>query len=226
VIKQLILPTPVLILESDPLLQKRLRTILVEAGYTQEQLICAGSISTAKQILTHHLPSFVLIDIGFSESHGISFIRELKLLSQRIIVLVISALTHQDIICKALESGANGYLLKEREDVEILIAIRNILSGGTPIDPFIACKIFKYSNSTKDSNHYFLENTKSITLLSIRENEVLKLIARGLSNLEIANYLNLSRYTIESHIKNIYRKLSVSNRTKAINIARSMGLLI
>ena len=103
------------------------------------------------------------------------------------------------------------------------------MRGGAPIDPFIAQKILKQLQfnennitSTVEKNALALENEG---MLSKRELEILELVSQGLSNKEIANHLNLSRYTVESHIKHIYRKLAVRNRSKAVDTARNLGLL-
>ena len=101
--------------------------------------------------------------------------------------------------------------------MEVSLSIRSVLRGGAPIDPFIARRVI--------GELYQAPSASGEPPLSARESEVLTLVAEGLSNREIAERLFISRYTVESHVKHIYRKLAVSSRIRAISEARSRGLL-
>ena len=90
-----------------------------------------------------HSASLALIDLGLPDGHGNDFIRYVKQYDASIGILVISAWSTEDAIFEALKSGATGYVLKERDDAEVLLSIRSILRGGAPIDPFIAREILK-----------------------------------------------------------------------------------
>ncbi|VXA55391.1 conserved hypothetical protein [Acinetobacter proteolyticus] len=220
---ELTLPVPVFILEDDAIMQQRLKRILFEIGYTEDALIFAQTLSQAIEVLKQSPISFALVDLGLPDGNGIDFIESLRQLDESSPVLVISAWSTQETILKAIQMGATGYLLKERDDFEITLSIRSILRGGAPIDPFIAQQILSkisFEPTTKD-----IVAVEQNHLLSAREFEILKLVSQGMSNREIADFLHLSKYTIECHIKHIYRKLSVSSRSKAINTARSLGLL-
>ena len=223
------LPVPVIIVEDEPLIQIRLKEILYNLGYQSEDLYFAQNIAIARALLEKHSVSFALVDLNLPDGNGIEFISTLNQYDPTIPILVISAWSTEDAIFNALSSGATGYVLKERDDLEITFSIRSILRGGAPIDPFIAQKILKQLQfnennitSTVEKNALALENEG---MLSKRELEILELVSQGLSNKEIANHLNLSRYTVESHIKHVYRKLAVRNRSKAVDTARNLGLL-
>ena len=223
------LPVPVIIVEDEPLIQIRLKEILYNLGYQSEDLYFAQNIAIARALLEKHSVSFALVDLNLPDGNGIEFISTLNKYDPTTPILVISAWSTEDAIFNALSSGATGYVLKERDDLEITFSIRSILRGGAPIDPFIAQKILKQLQfnennitSTVEKNALALENEG---MLSKRELEILELVSQGLSNKEIANHLNLSRYTVESHIKHIYRKLAVRNRSKAVDTARNLGLL-
>ncbi|WP_353166687.1 response regulator transcription factor [Acinetobacter sp.] len=226
---ELSLLVPVIIVEDEPLIQKRLADILVNIGYSTSDLAFAQSLAQAKELLETHSASFALVDLGLPDGNGIEFIEILKNYDPTITVLVISAWSTEDAILNALSAGATGYVLKERDDIEVALSIRSVLRGGAPIDPFIAQKILKQLHfNEKNNGNRFINNQKSIeneSILSKRELGILELVSQGLSNKEIADQLNLSRYTVESHIKHIYRKLAVCNRAKAIDTARNMGLL-
>lgn len=224
-VNELILPVPVIIIEDEPLIQTRLLNILVDLGYAVEQIILAASIQQAKIKYAQNLPNFALVDLGLPDGNGIALIEHFKQYNHDISILVISAWSTQDTIIAALKAGATGYVLKERDDLEVTLAIRSLLRGGAPIDPFIARQILEQMSAHADIKTQAVENKIQSSLLSIREHEILELVAKGMSNREIANFLNLSRYTVECHIKYIYRKLAVSSRINAINTARSIGVL-
>jgi len=226
---ELSLPVPVIIVEDEPLIQKRLSEILTNIGYSISDLHFAQNLAQAKEQLHIHSASFALVDLGLPDGNGIEFIGILKDYDPTIAILVISAWSTEDAILNALSAGATGYVLKERDDLEVSLSIRSVLRGGAPIDPFIAQKILKQLQlNQKESVNKSLSTSKNIDnegILSKRELEILELVSQGLSNKEIADHLNLSRYTVESHIKHIYRKLAVCNRAKAIDTARNLGLL-
>ena len=216
----LILPVPVLILEDDALVQSRLTEIMIELGYEESMLIFASSLKSAYQRFDEHPISFAMVDLGLPDGSGISLIEKIREQDAGLPILVISAWSTEDMILQAILAGATGYVLKERDDFEIALSIRSLLRGGAPIDPFIAQKILAQLGVKKIS----IAGTEQ-SILTERELEILNWVAQGLSNKEIALRLNISRYTIESHIKHIYRKLSVTTRTKAINAARDLGIL-
>ena len=224
-VNTLTLPLPVMIIEDEPLIQIRLRNILVELGYAIDQIILASTIQQAKIKYAQYLPNFALIDLGLPDGNGIELIEYFKHTDRDILMLVISAWSTQDTIIAALKAGATGYVLKERDDLEVSLAIRSLLRGGAPIDPFIARQILEQMACHTQIKTQTIENKIQNDLLSIREHEILALVAKGMSNREIADFLNLSRYTVECHIKYIYKKLAVSSRIKAINTARSIGVL-
>ena len=162
-----------------------------------------------------------LVDLGLPDGNGIDLIAELRQADPGMGILVISAWSTEDAILAALRAGANGYVLKERDDLEVTLSIRSVLRWR-PIDPFIARRIIaELQPSTPAAN----KELPAESVLSVREVQILKLVADGLTNREIAESLFLSRYTVECHIKNIYRKLSVPSRTKAVSEARARGLL-
>nr|WP_174507005.1 response regulator transcription factor [Acinetobacter sp. Marseille-Q1620] len=219
----LVLPVPVIVVEDDPLIQKRLNEILHNIGYTTDKLFFAQNLAQAKKLLSTNSASLALVDLGLPDGNGIEFIKLIKNYDPTISILVISAWSTEDAIMEALSAGATGYVLKERDDFEIMLSIRSVLRGGAPIDPFIANKILRQLLAEQDGKKN--EPPEENSILSKREYQILVLVAQGLSNKEIANNLNLSRYTVESHIKHIYRKLEVCTRTKAVGAARSLGLL-
>lgn len=221
-----VLPVPVLIVEDEYVIQRRLKIILTNLGYNEDVLLFANTVKEAYSIVQQQPIALALVDLGLPDGSGISIIEKIREQDAQALILVVSAWSTQDSLFRAIQAGATGYVLKERDDVEVALAIRSILRGGAPIDPFIAREILKQISiptisSTVEQNRSAADQE----MLTHREQEILSLVAQGLSNREIAEQLCVSRYTVESHIKHIYRKLSVSKRTKAVSTARHLGIL-
>ncbi|MEG1092044.1 MAG: response regulator transcription factor [Acinetobacter sp.] len=221
-----VLPVPVLIVEDEYVIQRRLKIILSNLGYNEDVLLFANTVKEAYSIVQQQPIALALVDLGLPDGSGISIIEKIREQDAQALILVVSAWSTQDSLFSAIQAGATGYVLKERDDVEVALAIRSILRGGAPIDPFVAREILKQISipaisATVEQNRSAADQET----LTQREQEILSLVAQGLSNREIAEQLCVSRYTVESHIKHIYRKLSVSKRTKAVSTARHLGIL-
>ena len=225
--KETVLPAPVLIVEDEAMIRSRLDLILSELGYSQDMLIFAKNLAEAMQIIASQPISLALVDLGLPDGNGITLIEKLRGIDESALILVISAWSTQQSLFASIKAGANGYVLKERDDAEVLMSIRSILRGGAPIDPFIAREILNQisTSNTPQTERVEQLDGQDYDQLTNRETEILNLVAQGLSNREIAEQLFVSLYTVESHIKHIYRKLSVSKRTKAVSTARSLGIL-
>lgn len=221
------LPMPVLIVEDDALMQRRIVGILGQLGYGSEALVLAGTLTEARIQLAMKSFALVLVDLGLPDGNGVELIAQMSASTNASVnadegpgILVISAWSTDDLILNALRAGATGYVLKERDDLELLLSIRSVLRGGAPIDPFIARRILDLTQAPPATPGRVGED-----VLTARELQILQLVAEGLTNREIAEQIFLSRHTVECHIKNIYRKLTVSSRTRAVFEARSRGLL-
>ena len=217
-----ILPAPVLVVEDEPLLQHRLHGVLSALGYPADALLFAATLAQARSCLAQQPMALVLVDLHLPDGDGRELIAQLRAEDPGVGIRVVSAWSSEEAILGALRAGATGYVLKERDDMEVMLSIRSVLRGGAPIDPFIARRILELlpASAAPGAASPPPENS-----LSERENEILQLVASGLSNREIAEQLFLSRYTVESHVKRVYRKLAVSSRTGAVHEARSRGWL-
>lgn len=218
-----VLPVPVLVVEDEPLLQQRLRGLLSTLGYPADAMLFASTLDEARAHLAQQPMALVLVDLHLPDGDGCDLIVQLRADDPGVGILVVSAWSSEDAILGALRAGATGYVLKERDDMEVMLSIRSVLRGGAPIDPFIARRILELLPAPTAAT---LGGAAPVDSgLSERENEILRLVADGLTNREIAEQLFLSRYTVESHVKRVYRKLAVSSRTGAVREARSRGWL-
>lgn len=218
------LPSHVLLLEDDKSTQDRLLRILGDLGDGTSAIHVAGTLAQARRLAAAQQFSLALVDLGLPDGHGCDFIPELRRNNPALSILVISAWSTQDTVLRALHAGATGYLLKERDDLELTLSIRSVLRGGAPIDPFIARHILAELPQEKKAAAD-TQRVPSPSILTTREGQILALVADGKSNRDIAEHLLISRYTVECHITHIYRKLEVSSRTKAINEGRLRGWL-
>lgn len=222
---ELTLPAPVLVVEDDALIAQRLGKILQLLGYLPDAILQAASLAQARALVADSPVALALVDLGLPDGNGIDLIAELRNADPALGILVISAWSTEDVLLSALRAGATGYVLKERDDLEVTLSIRSVLRGGAPIDPFIARRIIAELQPAASPKEADADIETETVTLSTREAQILGLVADGLANREIAEQLHLSRYTVECHIKHIYRKLAVSSRVRAISEARSRGLL-
>lgn len=219
----LLLAAPVLVVEDEPSVTQRLRALLQSMGYESAALLWAESVAQAREIYAHEPIALALVDLGLPDGSGHTVIEELRARDPAMMILVISAWSTEDAILGALRAGATGYLLKERDDLELCLGIASTLRGGAPIDPFIAKRIMQeFAAAPKPAAS---EADSTMPPLSGREHEILQLVAQGMTNREIAEQLHLSKFTVECHVKKIYQKMSVSSRTRAIHMARQHGLI-
>ena len=215
------LPAPVLVVEDEPLLQQRLRGVLLQLGYDDDALAFVATLAEARAWLARQPAALALVDLRLPDGDGTALIEALRADDPGIGILVVSAWSPEEDILGALRAGATGYVLKERDDFEVQLAIRSVLRGGAPIDPFIARRILELLPAPPAQEPI----SPPDDALSKRETQILRLVADGQSNREIAEQLFLSRYTVESHVKRIYRKLAVSSRVMAVREGQARGVL-
>jgi len=149
-----------------------------------------------------------LLDIDMPGLNGIELVEKIKSKSPETQCLMCTIYEDSDRIFNALQAGASGYLLKKSSSNQILEAIRDIYSGGSPMSSEIARRVVQSFNKQKPGTE--------IQSLSPREMEILKQLEKGYLYKEIANTLNISVETVRRHVHNIYEKLHVSNRTEAL----------
>ena len=219
---EITLPVPVLVVEDEPLLQRRLQKVLCQLGYSESDLVIVDSLAAARSYLSDQPVALALVDLELPDGNGRSLILELRADDPGLGILVVSAWSSEEAILGALRAGATGYVLKERDDLEVSLSIRSVLRGGAPIDPFIARRILELLPVAPKAADPVPSSEMELTE---RECDILRHVASGLTNREIAERVMLSRFTVDTHIKRIYRKLAVSSRVSAVQQAKVRGLL-
>lgn len=155
------------------------------------------------------MPEVVLMDIDLPFKSGIEAVWTLKKKWPGIKVLMLTVFEDDDKIFGAIRAGANGYLLKKDPPQKILAAIESVLKGESPMNGMIAAKMLDYFQQQGKKSDDIEEAN-----LTLREKEILQLLIRGNSYKEIAALIRISVETLNSHIKNIYRKLDVHSRSE------------
>lgn len=162
-------------------------------------------------------PDVILMDLEMPRKNGLEAIREIRQKDPQAKILILTSFTEDKKIFMALDAGALGCLLKDSSPQELIRAIRDVEQGELTLHPTIARKMLnKHSQSD--------EPKPAAHTLTERELEVLKLVAQGLSNPEIAETLVISMPTVRSHITNILNKLGLKNRTQAVLYALKEGI--
>ncbi len=166
-------------------------------------------------------PDLVLMDLRMPIMNGIQATREICQTHPEIKVLVLTTYDDDYWVFDAIRAGASGYLLKDTPREQLIRAIRGTVSGDTYVDPQVAGKLFGQIARTASG---YVGDTTFGEDLSDREREVLRLIAKGLSNADIAKALHLSKGTVQNYVSNIFMKLDVTDRTQAAVLALKHGL--
>lgn len=217
----------VLVIEDDPVVRRRISRLVAGVAEPEARIVDVDCLASARSCLQEHAFALALVDVQLPDGNGIDLIAWMQQHAPATQAVIVSAWAEEETILAGVQAGAVGYLLKERDDAEILMSLKSLRGGGAPIDPMIARRILALlpTTTTAPAAIAVPQGMGPDTALSDREREILGLVAQGFSNREMAELLSLSRLTIECHTKNIYRKLAVGSRTAAVFEARAMGLL-
>ena len=211
----------ILIADDHTIMREGLRALL-EAEAEFEVVGAADNGRDAVRLATLLKPDLVLMDLAMPHMDGMSAIRELKRRSSEIRILVLTMHKTEEHVRAALQAGADGYLLKETSRSELLIAILSVMRGKTFISPAVADRIVA-GYLDRDGGAGAMR-ARSDTLTE-REKQVLKLIAEGRRNRDIAEYLFVSVKTVEKHRANLMSKLDLHNTAALTSFAIANSLI-
>jgi DNA-binding NarL/FixJ family response regulator len=191
------------------------RTGLAQLLRTTEDLVLVGEAADgtrAVELVAELGPDVVLMDLSMPGTDGVQATASIVARDPDVHVLVLTSFSDQTRILRALEAGADGYLLKHSEPEDILIGIREVVRGGSPLDPKAARVLLTRHRSAAPG-----------TRLTEREREVLRLIGEGHPNKTIARRLGITERTVKAHLTSVYQRLGVTDRTQAALWAQRHG---
>jgi DNA-binding NarL/FixJ family response regulator len=202
-------PIRVLVVDDHPMIRAGL-TATIDAEPDMTLVASASNGREGLEQYRQHQPDIMLIDLKMPEMGGVEAIRTIRAEFPSAKIIVVSTYQGDEDIYRALEAGAVTYLLKDMLGERLVGVIREVAGGGRPIPPEVAQRL---------SERMFQ------AALTTREIEVLRLVAKGMRNKEIAAKLKISDETAQGHVKNILAKLSVHDRTEAVAVAIRRGIV-
>ena len=212
--------TRILIADDHSILRGGLRLILEQ----QSDLRVIAEASNGREavdLAAKHSPAVCVLDVSMPNLNGIEAARQIQTRLPGVAIIMLSMHSDESYVLRALKAGARGYLLKESAEAELIAAIRAVRDGKAFFSPAISRLLVEdYVRELQVRG-----GDDSFELLTTREREILQLIAEGRSNKDIANILNLSVYTIETHRGNILEKLNLHTIPELILYAVRKGII-
>lgn len=208
----------VLIVDDHAIVREGLRAVIELEEDIQvigEAVDGVEAVNKAKELA----PDVIIMDLLMPKKNGIEATREILEQNPNAHILVLTSFSEIDKILPTVKSGALGYIVKNSNSIELLKGIREVASGAVVMQPEIARQLFLGLSNIQEVN------ASDVNPLSTREVEILKLVAQGLSNDEIAEQLVISSRTVGVHVTHILEKLNLTNRTQAALHALRTGLV-
>jgi DNA-binding NarL/FixJ family response regulator len=210
----------VFIVEDQLIVREGLSTLLALSPDV-EIVGMSDCAETALAIIPSVGPGLLLLDIKLPGSSGVELIRQLRDLGCLPPTLILTTFEDENALIEGLRAGAKGYLLKDVSFEQLLAGIREVAGGGTHINPAVTERILRAAMKSGEVEQYSVEKSR---VLTEREIEVLRLMAYGYSNREIARTLAVAEGTIKNHVSSILGKLEARDRTRAVLKGLQNGL--
>ena len=214
-------PARILIADDHTILRAGIRALLD----IQPDFLVVGEVDNGKDAIYSAgqlKPDLIISDLSMPGTNGTEAIQRIKSRYPEIKILVLTVHKSEEYVHAALKAGASGYLLKDDTSDELISACTNILAGKTHLSPSVCGNVVLGYLSYPNSNE---KPTSSSDLLTTREREVLKLIAEGSRNKDVAEYLSISLKTVEKHRSNLMKKLNIHNASGITTYAIKNGLV-
>ncbi|MCP4427286.1 MAG: response regulator transcription factor [Chloroflexi bacterium] len=211
-------PITVLLVDDHAVVRQGVRFFLE----SQEEFVVVGeaeSGETAVKLAAEQIPDVVLMDLVMPEMDGVEATRQVKKISPRSKIVVLTSYHDDEYIFPALQAGAISYILKDIHMEELAEAIRRAAHDEVTLHPRVAARIIQELHGIKE------DDVNPFTELTNREMEALKLIADGLNNQNIAKQLTITEHTVKGHVSNILSKLHLADRTQAAVFAWKKGVV-
>jgi len=218
-------PISIVIVEDEPEFRRRFAQI-IESELSMQLVGVAANRREAQVIIDAEDFDVLLIDLGLPDGNGIDLIRHVSQKKPDADIMVVTVFGDEQHVVSSIEAGATGYILKDSTPADVISCIRLLRAGGSPVSPVVARSVLRaIRNRIGPSSPAARTATPENNPLSARETEILQLLAKGMSFIEIGEILGISPHTVTAHIKKIYRKLAVHSRGEAVYEATQMGLL-
>jgi NarL family two-component system response regulator LiaR len=208
----------VLIADDHPLVREALHRAL-DVEDDMKVVAEASDGEEAIKLASELKPNVVVMDIVMPKVNGIEATRKIKEIAPDTAILILTAYDDDEYVLGLLDAGAAGYLLKSARGRDLVGAIRTLKAGESVLHPDIIARLLKRATVTS------VRESKAQGLLSERETEVLRLVAMGMSNKEVAEELFLSQRTVKAHLTSVFNKLNVASRSEAIVKGLQWGLV-
>jgi DNA-binding NarL/FixJ family response regulator len=213
----------VLLVDDQALVRTGLRTILEQADGIEVAGEAADGLD-AVRVAERVRPDVVLMDVRMPRGDGIDATRRIRQLDPTPHVLVLTTFDLDEYVYAGLRAGASGFLLKDTLAADLIAAVRVVVAGDAVIAPSATRRLVERFLDTAPPADGRAEAQAALDTLTTREREVLALVARGLSNAEIAGALYLSEGTVKSHVGRVLGKLGLRDRVQAVVLAYETGL--
>jgi DNA-binding NarL/FixJ family response regulator len=207
----------VAVVEDDAILREDLVRVVANAGGLEPAGV-ADSLTTGRALL-EGAPDVLLVDLALPDGNGADLIREARARLPDLKIIVVSIFGDARSVVRAIEAGADGYLLKGSGEQQAEEAIRSVLGGGAPISPAVASHILARMRER------VTPSSQPQIALTERETAILADLAKGFRYKEVARIQGISPHTVADHVKSIYRKLAVNSRSEAVFEAVQAGLI-
>ena len=214
-------PITVLIADDQQMVRRGFRVIL-EAEPDISVVAEAGDGQQAIELVLRYSPAVVLLDIRMPVLDGLRAARQVIELSPGTRVLILTTFDADEYVYEALRAGASGFLLKDAPADQLITAVRSLAAGDALIDPAITRRLISRFTLAARGPAGLPDELRELTA---RELEVLRLVARGLSNLEIARELVVEENTVKTHVSRILMKLGLRDRVQAVVLAYELGFV-
>jgi DNA-binding NarL/FixJ family response regulator len=213
-------PIRVMVVDDHQLVRDGLRAMMAH----RSELEIVGAVATGEEALAlaaESAPDVALIDVNLRGESGLDLCRRLRETRPEIAVVCLTVYDEEQYLFEALRAGARGFLLKRITPGALVEALAAVLDGETVVDPLLSGRVARTAAAGEAHGLFWPGIQYGLTR---REAEMLDQVCEGLSNREIATRSYVSEETVKSHLKSIYRKLSVTDRTEAVALALREGL--
>lgn len=208
-----------LVVEDNPVFQDVLKSAVSSLGSDRTLVTCSNGAEALEFLSARNVClDLALVDIGLPDISGVQIIEAIHGQKPEGAIMVVSVITSDEMVLASIRAGARGYITKSQSELSIAESIKEVLSGNYPISPSLARSLFCLAGAPNLA-------TPNPFRLSGREMETLQFLSKGLTYSQVAEAMGITLSTVQSNIRNLYRKLEVHSQAQAISKAHQMGMI-